>query len=104
MRRAHWETPIPILTHEQLEEQIIQYLRLLGWVTFRTHFGAKYMPIIPGWPDVVAFKEGRTIFIEVKVGRDRVKPKQAAIALLLRNAGIPVVEARSLDDVMSVAA
>lgn len=88
-------------THEQLEEQIIEYLRLMHWVCFRTHFGRDYKPIIPGWPDVVAFKDGRTMFVEVKVGRDQVKPKQAAIALLLKSAGITVLEARSLDDMIA---
>jgi Holliday junction resolvase len=91
-----------MLTHEQLEEQIIEYLRLMHWVAFRTHYGASYKPIIPGWPDIVAFKDGSTMFVEVKVGRDKVKPKQAAIALLLRSAGICVIEARQLEDVLEV--
>ncbi len=99
MRCAHWTVPQQQLTHEQLEVQIIDYLRLMHWVAFRTHYGQHYQPIIPGWPDVVAFKAGRTMFVEVKVGRDVVRPKQEAIAMLIKSAGITVLEARSIEDV-----
>lgn len=43
-----------------------------------------------GWPDFLAWKDGRAVAIEVKYGADRVWPHQNLVHETLRSMGIPV--------------
>jgi len=43
-----------------------------------------------GWPDFLAWKDGRAVAIEVKQGQDWVKPHQNAVHETLRMMGLPV--------------
>jgi len=52
-----------------------------------------------GWPDLLAaHPDGRLVAIEVKSPGDRVRPNQAHIHQLLRQAGIEVVVVTSRED------
>ena len=99
MRRAHWPSATPAQTHDALEADILRYLGLHGWLAYPTH-GPRNRPIVPGWPDVQAFRDGRALFVEVKVGKDKASVDQMCVALSLREHGCRVVEARRLEDVM----
>lgn len=43
-----------------------------------------------GWPDLLAWKDGRAVAIEVKQGQDTVKPHQNETHEILRMMGVPV--------------
>lgn len=49
-----------------------------------------YEVINRGWPDLLASKDGQVRAIEVKTGKDFVKPDQAKCHELLRSIGVPV--------------
>jgi hypothetical protein len=89
-------------THAALIKQIEQYLQLTGWMV--QVFPRGGVPGLAGLQDMQAFKAGRALFIEVKAGRDKVRYEQSIVAAELMAAGFAMLEARSLDDVMRVAA
>lgn len=49
------------MKEQQLQSKIIKYLQADGWLTIKT-----VSLSTAGWPDVIAFRQGKTIFIEVK--------------------------------------
>lgn len=49
------------MTEQQLQSKIIKHLQSDGWMTIKT-----ISLSTNGWPDVIGFKQGKTIFIEVK--------------------------------------
>jgi hypothetical protein len=89
-------------THARLLLHIVTYLKLTGWFVIVTPKGG--IPGMPGMPDLWALKAGRVMFVEVKVGRDKMSVDQLRVAAELEERGYPVLEARSLDDVMREAA
>ena len=50
-----------IMNEQQLQSKIIKRLQADGWLTIKT-----VSLSTAGWPDVIAFRQGKTIFIEVK--------------------------------------
>lgn len=59
--------------HNELSEAASK----LGWVTYDTSQFAQY---IPGWPDDVWARPGRTVLIEYKVGRAQLTKDEALFA------------------------
>lgn len=49
------------MKEQQLQSKIIKHLQADGWLTIKT-----VSLSTAGWPDVIAFRQGKTIFIEVK--------------------------------------
>lgn len=122
MRRAHWPAAaidldtartherarprgnpplVPSMTHAQLVLAIRRYLELTGWCVLVLPRGG--FPGGKGWSDILAFKAARTLFIEAKVGRDKMRPEQDAVRAELVARQFTVIEARSLDDVIRAA-
>lgn len=50
-----------------------------------------------GIPDLHCIFPGFTFWVEVKVGRDKLRPKQAEFKALSETAGVPVVVGRACD-------
>ena len=102
MRRLSWQAMIQRSTpHAALLNAIAQYLELTGWLVLITPKGG--VPGLAGLPDLLAFKGSRFLPVEVKAGYDRLRPAQVIMAARLEAAGFPVLEARSLGDVMRAA-
>lgn len=93
------------MTHSDLVNEILLYLAPLGlcWnnntgaLQDRTGRLVRYG--LKGSSDILACIKGRFVAIEVKVGRDRLRPEQKAFAeIVARNGGV-VILASSLEDV-----
>jgi Holliday junction resolvase len=82
-----------------LESQIIEYLRRLGAVVFKTH-DSRHRPAETGVPDIVACLDGVFIAVEVKAEGGRLSRAQEKIMAACREALGTVIIARNLDDVM----
>lgn len=86
--------------HQQPEtlilRQVSDYLRAAGWYVIRMQQG---LGAHKGLSDLVAMKDGRTIWIEVKTPRGRLSDWQEAFGLNVQRAGGEYVVARGLDDV-----
>ncbi len=70
---------MPELTEKQIQAQIVEYLRWHGWFVseIRERYSngtGRYSD--PGIPDIVAIKNGRTIWLEVKTPKGKVRPSQ----------------------------
>lgn len=85
-------------THAGLVRDITRYLRISGWFVIQLPRGG--LPHEPGAPDMLAFKAGRALFIEAKVGRDKLSVDQERVRESVMAQGFEYREVRSLEDVM----
>ena len=53
----------------------------------------------PGCPDIVAFLDGHTLWIEVKARRGKLTPHQVSFQKLCRERNIPYIVARDWSDI-----
>ena len=89
-----------------LTKAIRAMLAMHGWYSWKN--GASAMKIgdrfvrtgTPGLPDIMAVKAGKLLCVEVKAGRDTVKPIQADVLGILASYGATVIVARSAGDVL----
>jgi predicted RecB family endonuclease len=89
---------------------VLVALRREGVLVWRNEVGHGYTSrgtpvtygLCPGSADIIACIRGRFCGIEIKAGRDRVRPDQAAWAAAVRGAGGLVVVARSVEEALSV--
>lgn len=97
-RRPFGPSAVVELTHARLTLDIERYLRLAGWFVLVLPRGGVRGE--PGAPDLLAFRARRCVFIEVKVGRDKLSADQERVRESVTAQGFEFLEARSLDDVM----
>jgi Holliday junction resolvase len=86
-------------THANLIRELVRYLRLRGFFVVVTPRGG--IKGEPGLPDIIAFKGGRTVFVEAKIGRDKLSAEQLDGREQLTRQGFEYIEARSLADVIT---
>jgi len=95
-------------TEAQLQALIVNYLRMHGWRVLVTDAGEAARSsrtrhrrglVSPGTPDLTILRDGMGAMIEVKTKRGRVSKTQAAEHERLRELGVPVCVAKSLEDV-----
>lgn len=98
----------PATTHAGLTRTIIADVlspRGLAWVNntgaLKDHTGRLVRYGCRGSPDILAVIAGRSVGVEVKVGRDRQRPDQAAFADAMHRAGGVYILARSVEDVIN---
>lgn len=91
------------MTHRELESLIAEYLERMGWLVIPTH-DTRNHPVVKGVPDIIAIRWGWVVFIEVKVGRDKQSVDQLLFEQRALRAGARYVLAKSLEDVMFLAA
>jgi hypothetical protein len=84
-------------THASLIRDLVQYLTLRGWLVIQTPAGG----IIgePGVADLIALRRGSVLFVEAKMGRNKLSTDQLRFRGAVREHGCYYLEARSLDDV-----
>jgi hypothetical protein len=79
----------------EFQRQVTDLAAILGyaWSHFRPAQTARGWrtpvsgPMGKGWPDLTLAKEGRLIFAELKVGKNKLSPEQAEVLATLRLAG-----------------
>ena len=62
------------MTGQELQRKGVALLRASGWLV--EVFADRRRSRIPGWIDVIAFRRGVTLLIEVKGAGDRPRPSQ----------------------------
>jgi len=79
-----------------IRRAIVDYLRLHGWKVVRIH---QSLGSEKGIPDLVAIREGKTVWIEVKTPNGRLSAHQRAWLQDLEDHGGWWIVARSVEDV-----
>lgn len=97
------------MTELQLQRAILELLQMSGW--WATHIPAgspdrkwrrrmAAAGYVAGTPDVVAVKDGRTLWVEVKLPGRSLTPAQVLVHRDLDDQGAEVILARSIDDIL----
>lgn len=76
--------PLPRVTEKQFQSAFVKYLRLMGWTTYHTRYA---IGSDPGFPDLVAVRAERCVFLELKTETGRISPAQAEWGELLAGVG-----------------
>lgn len=74
------------MTEKQLQQAIVDYARLAGWLVFHPHDSRRSEP---GFPDLVLVRD-RVIFAELKTDDGRMSKEQSAWTYALAQAGAEV--------------
>ncbi len=83
-------------TETQVRAEVREYLQWSGWFVFYLLQG---LGSYPGLSDLVAAKDGRVVFIELKRPTGKQSEKQRAFQRKLEAAGGEYIIARGVDDV-----
>lgn len=103
------------MTEDQIHKAIVAYLRAVlpvdhllvharnegnrgGRKGYIDGARGKAMAVLPGWPDLLLYVDGRGYAIEVKRPRQYLSPIQRDVARRLAAQGIPHAVCRSVDD------
>ncbi len=82
------------VNEKEVQRTLVEYLRWTGWRVFEfaKPGGHKALAaaVPPGWPDVVAIKGGRHLYVEVKTTWGRLSHDQVLLHIELRAAGCDV--------------
>lgn len=88
---------MPSITHEQLQDQVTQLLRMTGWSWLHVRKsigkGTKWATTtnVVGWPDLAPLwnprQPGRHLAIELKIPPDKVSDEQAEVLASLASSG-----------------
>ena len=96
------------------EHDIQNYIRLelskLGWITFRINVGKVKMEngrwfdtgVPKGFSDLIAFKDGKTVFIEVKAENGKPSKEQLNFINQMKKNGFSAGIVRNMDDVLNL--
>ena len=90
-----------------VQRAIVQALAYAGWLVMHipnqsTLGRQKWAGLLPGAPDLVAVKQGRVVFLEVKIETGKVSEKQAEVHDLLCRQKAEVRVVRGVDDIMDL--
>lgn len=61
------------VTEKQLQSAVVEAMGYMGWLTYHTHDSRRSNP---GFPDIVAVKGSRLIFLELKSEKGKVRAEQ----------------------------
>ena len=101
--------PISKQSANNLTREIIALITAKGGFATRVNSQGQWDPVrkvmrkgttVKGMTDIVGVLNGVPLFIEVKVGKDKLRPEQEAVAEKIKKAGGKWILARSLDDVI----
>ena len=106
VRCGHRTHPIPMLkttikppTEAQIQAKIIRIMENDGWFVVKLIQTNRN-----GIPDLVAHKEGKTLYVEVKAINGRISPLQAHRITELTKAGIPSFIVRTETEINDIIA
>ena len=97
------------MLESKVQSNLIKELNLRGWAVLRLHPSELHLPtqtkvMKNGLPDLVAFKKGSLIFIEVKRKGKTFEPLQYVFSKLLKRFGVKATvfaDGDSVDDLIS---
>lgn len=84
-------------THSDLQKQAKDYLQFKGWAVMHHQAG---LGTYKGISDLSAIKDGVTIYVEVKAGKDRLRKDQQEFKDMIERQGGVFVEYRRLEDLI----
>ena len=84
-------------SHSDLQHQAKDYLQLRGWAVMWHQAG---LGTYPGFSDLSAIKDGRTIYVEIKAGKDRLRRDQIEFKVMIEAQGGTFIEYRRLEDLI----
>lgn len=95
------------MTEHDLQNLIRLELTELGWLTFRINVGKVKMfdgrwfdtGLPPGFSDLIALKDGKMVFIEVKAEKGKASKKQIDFIKQMKKIGFPGAVVYSIEDV-----
>ena len=87
----------PKITETDIRRQVRDYLRIKGWFCFHVLQG---LGCYLGVTDLIAVRDGRVIFIELKTARGRQSDYQRKFQADLEAAGGEYVLCRGVDDLL----
>ena len=87
----------PKITETDIRRQVRDYLRLRGWFCFHVLQG---LGAYRGISDLIAAKDGRVIFVELKTARGRQSEHQRQFEMDLTAAGGEYLLCRGVEDLM----
>ncbi len=87
----------PKITETDIRRQVRDYLRIKGWFVFYVLQG---LGAYRGIPDLIAVKNGRALFIELKTARGRQSDHQKKFQVDLEAAGGEYILCRGADDLL----
>lgn len=98
------------MTEHDLQNYIRLELSKLGWTTFRINVGKVKMHdgrwfdtgLPPGFSDLMALKNGKTVFIEVKAKKGKPSKVQLNFIKQMKKNGFSAGVVYSLDDVLKI--
>ena len=95
---ASWFKPekLPMPSETDIKQQIKAYLRYRGWFVFHILQG---VGAYKGISDLIALRQGRVLFIEVKTPRGKQSEEQIMFENAIRSSGGEYILARSVTDV-----
>jgi len=85
------------ITETDIRRQVQYYLRLKGWFVF---YNLQGLGSYRGISDLIAVRDGRVIFIELKTARGRQSEHQKKFQADLEAAGGEYVLCRGVDDLL----
>ena len=88
----------PKVTETDIRRQVRDYLRIKGWFCFHVLQGG--VGVYRGITDLIAAKDGRVLFIELKTPRGRQSDYQRKFQANLEAAGGEYVLCRGVDDLL----
>ena len=88
------------MTEKQIQTDIQEYLRYSGWFCFKIHQQGKFC--YRGITDLIAIKDGLTIYVEVKAEKAKLAADQMKFMDDVKDHGGVHIVARSIDDVRNV--
>jgi len=86
----------PKITETDIRRQVRDYLRIKGWFCFHVLQGG--VGVYRGITDLIAAKDGRVLFIELKTARGRQSEHQKKFQSDLEAAGGEYVLCRGVED------
>lgn len=84
------------ITESEIRRQVVDYLRIKGWFCFHVLQGG--VGVYRGIPDLIAVRDGRVLFIELKTARGRQSEHQKKFQADLEAAGGEYVLCRGVED------
>ncbi len=97
------------MLESKVQRNLIDHLNDLGWAVLRLHPSELHIPgkkkvMKNGLPDILAFKKGQLVFIEVKRKGKTFEPLQYIFAKALKRFGVKSLVYRDGDDIVALLA
>ena len=87
------------ISESDIKRQVKEYLNIMGWYNFPLTAG---IGSFPGLPDRIAIKNGRTLYLEIKIPKGKLSEKQKIFQTNIEKFGGEYYVVRSLEDLIKI--